>query len=395
MNIFKNIKSPAVLGEIDVYDFLDRVQNPDPEVLKTINNARFLYSTNKSKYDLIKEQLPCFTLNFDFNDRKKNDNIKNSTGFIYIDLDGTTEIDLKNEYIFATWLSLSGKGRGILVKVEGLTVDNFKDTYFEVAELLNIKSDFRADKATQYCVHSYDNNIYINNDSKTYQSKRVIKKSPNTVINIKKEKRVNTEMGEIKNLRFNNISDYDFKNEDYIVFWGEKQFISEVYMPNLIPKGMRETTLSTIAYQIRALNNGITENQLFHFIKNINQKCFPPLKDNEIEKIVKYKMRLTDIEAIQNKERRVLFNPECEFNRIEKLTIVNQALGVLKKEKSRTKIRECIDSWDYESLGKITQVKLAIETGLNIKTVEKYYKEFKMIIKKRHQAEIHPYPIEA
>lgn len=386
MNKFKNIKSPTVLGEIDVYDFIDRIKNPHPKVLKMINDARLLHSTNKLEYDSIKEQLPCFTLNFDFNNKKLNSNIKYPTGFIYIDVDDTTEIDLSNKHIFATWLSLSGKGRGVLVKVDGLTLDNFKNTYYEVSQLLSVKSDFRADKATQFCVHSYDTNIYINTDSKTYQSKEVIKKSPNTVLNIKKGRRVNTEMGVNNKLRFNNISDYDFDDEDYIVFWKAKEPISQVYVPHLILEGKRESTLSTIAYQCKALNIEMTKNELLHFLSSINQKkCIPPLPNTEIEKIANHKMSLLEIAPILNKDRRIIFNPESKLSRSEKTVIINQTLGVLKEEKSRTKIRECIDSWDYESLGNITQVKLAIETGLNIKTVEKYYKEFKLLVRKSNK----------
>ena len=386
MNTFKNIKSPTVLEEIDVYDFLDRIKNPEQEVQKRIFNARNLHSSNKSEYNLIKEQLPCFTLNFDFDNRKSNNNIKAPTGFIYIDLDGTTDIDLSNDYIFATWLSLSGKGRGILVKVDNLKLQNFKETYFDVSNLLNIKPDFRADKATQYCVHSYDNNLFINNDSKTYQSNDVIKKSPTTVLNIKKERRVNTEMVEKNKLRFNNISDYDFKNEDYIVFWEQKEEISEVYVPPFVPEGKRESILSTIAYQFKALNDRITEKELLHFISGINHKrCFPPLEDAEIEKIIKQKMRLSDIEPIANKERRIIFDPESKLNRLEKITITNQVLGELRCEKSRNTIRHCIENWEFETLGKITQQKLIDVSGLCKNTIEKYYKEFKDLIKGMNQ----------
>lgn len=388
INYFNNIFDPIVRAEIDVYDFLDRVKNPDAKIKQKIEEVRSYHSIDKSKYDLIKKQLPCFTLNFSFRETKCNSHIKESTGFIYIDLDGTTEIDLSNEYIFATWLSLSRKGRGVLVKVDGLTLDNFKNTYFEVAELLNVSPDFRADKATQYCIHSYDNNVYINNDSKTYQSIEVIKKSPTTVLNnkINKKRRVNTEMGENNKLRFNNISDYDFKDEDFIVFWEDKEPISQVYVPNLIPEGKRESILSSIAYQFRALNSEITESELLHFIRNINQKkCFLPLDDNEIEKIVKYKMSLSNIEPVLNKQRRILFDLESKLNRLEKIKIANQILGLLKMEKSRTIISECIENWDFETFGKITQTKLAKESGLNIKTVEKYYKEFKSVIRKNNK----------
>lgn len=386
MNIFKNIKNPTVLGEVDVYDFLDRIKNPEIAVLQKINEARVLYSTNKSKYDYLKSELPCFTLNFDFNIKKLNSNIKNPTGFIYIDIDGTTDIQFDNEYIFATWLSLSGNGRGVLVKVDGLTLENFRITYSDVTKLLNIESDDNANKATQFCVHSYDSNIYINNDSTAYKPTEVIKNSHNTVLTIKKGEKVNTEIGENKKLRFNNISDYDFQGEDYLVFWGDKEIISQVFIPKIITIGMRETVLSSVANQIKALNSEITKDELLHFISNVNKKrCLPPLKNNEVMRIVDYKINSNDVEPILNHERRIFFNPDCKLTRLEKTTITNQTLGKLKEEKSRTIIRECIINWDYVNNGKITQHKLAKISGLNIRTIEKYYKEFRELISENRQ----------
>ena len=38
-----------------------------------------------------------------------------------------------------SWKSLSNNGRGILVKVNGLTVDNFKSSYLSIAKELNIE----------------------------------------------------------------------------------------------------------------------------------------------------------------------------------------------------------------------------------------------------------------
>lgn len=382
MNKFKNIKSPKVLEEIDVYNFLDRVQNPENEILEKILEARKLHTTNKKEYDLIKAKLPCYTLSFNFHSTKKDINIKSATGFIYIDLDNSIEIDFTNQYIFATWLSLSATGRGILVKVEGLTKQNFATTYKEVSKLLNIHSDDGAKKASQYCVNSYDKDLHINNESITYKCKdKTIKNSPSTEI-FKKENRVRTVMGGNKILRFNNFSDYDFKGKDYIIFWEDKEFKSEVYIPKRINKGEREAILSVIAHQIRALNKNISENELYHFISYINKnRCIPSLPAKEVEKIIRYKMSLEDIQPILNCERRVIFNPDCKLNPREKRTIVNQVLGKIKSCNTVKNIEEYINNWDYESHGKITQEKLAKQTGFNIKTIEKYYGQFKGLIK--------------
>lgn len=388
INYYNNLYDPIVRGEIDIYDFLDRVKNPDKEIQNKIEQARSYHSLNKVTYDRIKEQLPCFTLNFSFVEKKENKNIQEATGFIYIDVDGTTDINLNNEYIFSSWLSLSGTGRGVLVKVDGLTLENFKDVYNAVSLLLNIESDIRANKATQYCVHSYDKDLYFNEDSRIFDCSRLFIEKKNTPIShaTSKKKRDSNVMGGNNTPKFSNIFDYDFKGEDCIVFLEKKEYIAEVYIPNIIEKGNRESCLSTIAYQIKALNPEIGQNELLHYITSINlKKCFPPLSQREVLKIVNNKIRLKDIKPILNRERRVIFDPDAKLSRKQKMLKVNQVTGLLKKEKTKKKINDAIDSWDFKVLGKITQKKLAIETALNIKTIEKYYKEFKTLINNLNQ----------
>ena len=176
ISCFNNIKDPKVLGEIDITDFVESVRSPDPLTKSLINIAREYKSIGQDgEYTKIKEKLPCFTLNFSFQDSKKNTAIKAPTGFIYIDIDGELDIDLNNNLVFASWKSLSGLGRGILVKVEGLTLSNFNTTYFDIARSINLNADKHAAKATQYNIHSYDEDLYINNDSITWYAKEEVK----------------------------------------------------------------------------------------------------------------------------------------------------------------------------------------------------------------------------
>ena len=200
LNFYNNIKDPRAQGEIDVYDFLDRIKNPDPITKKKIELARLFKSQDEiEEYQKLKAKLPCFTLNFLFHDRKSNATIKEPTGFIYIDVDGNTDIDLQNQFIFASWLSLSGQGRGILVKVDGLNLNNFNISYIEIAEKLNIEADMNASKATQYCIHSHDKEVHINNDSVTYEVKEETVITPTTLTYKKKKERMLTCWGKKKN----------------------------------------------------------------------------------------------------------------------------------------------------------------------------------------------------
>lgn len=374
INIYKNIYSPYVIREMDIYEFLDRLINPDEEIINLVYKARHYYSLgDEESYSKTKASLPCYTLNFSFHERKANESIKAPTGFIYIDLDNVSEIDLSNPYIFASWKSLSNNGRGILIKVKGLNVDNFSDTYIKITNELGIDSDKNASKPTQYNIQSYDKDTYINNDSLTWLCEETILSPTTKVFN--KKKKDSSEMGELK---FNSIHTYDFKGKPYIFFEDEKELIATVYIPNIIEQGNRNNIISTIAFQTKALNPNISMEELLALVKNINNKrCFPPLQEREIINIVRKVHQSERKEPQLNKERRIIFNPEKKLSRKQKAKHTNTLIGKQRSNRTINEIREFIDNWDVHTMGKITQTSLAKAIPKNIKTIEKYYHHFK------------------
>ena len=378
MNVFKNFTSPKVLDEIDVYTFLDYIENPEAEILSKIEEARNIYELDTEVYDNIKSTLPCYTLNFTFNNWKNNENIKETTGFIYLDVDDETEIEKSNPYIFATWLSLSGNGRGILVKVDDLTLQNFKNTYISIAKTLNIKVDEAAAKASQYTVQSFDKDVYLNNDSLTWKvENNTFKDSPITPL-IKNKRKGNPKMGENQKLRFSNIDEYDFKGNDFIYFEDEKELIAQVKVPYRIYDGGRNNIISAIAYQIKALHPEIEDDTLTTIIFSINEKrCVPKLRDNEVMEIVNKVLRLKDVEPILNVEKRFLFDPKKMLSHKQKMKMIAPIMGKRKSDKTIQKLKNIIEGWNVEKQGNITQEKLQKVSKFNIKTIERYYKLFK------------------
>ncbi|MFY0603259.1 MAG: hypothetical protein JXQ93_04875 [Flavobacteriaceae bacterium] len=384
MNVFENIKNPKVLSEIDVYTFLDHIENPETEILDKINKARSFYDSEKSEYQNIKASLPCFTLNFSFTQTKSNSTIKLPTGFIYLDIDKSTEINLENPLIFASWKSLSNNGRGILVKVNNLSLENFKTTYVELANKLNIKADIHAAKATQYCIHSYDKDLYYNDDSTTWEATKVQFKNP--PLRGYPYKKVNPKMGVKKELRFSNIDEYYFNDKDYLYFEDEKELIAQVNVPRKINKGGRNSILYAIAYQIKALNSDISYESLSKLVYFINLKrCFPMLGRNEVENILHKVHSMEEIKPEINKEKRFLFNPSKGLTFNEKMNIINPILGERRSKKTIDDLKKYIEQWDVKTHGKLTQKSLQKLSGKNIKTVEKYYKLFKKEISEINQ----------
>lgn len=378
ISCYEHVKNPIVVKEIDVYEFVEQIKQPKPLILELIDKARMHYGESEHLYNFNKLQLPCFTLNFSFNEKKANVNIKAPTGFIYLDLDNETDIDLTNELIFVSWKSISNKGRGILVKANGLTIDNFKNTYLSISKELGIEADKNAIKPSQYCLHSYDKDIYVNNDSVTWECKVIdIKESPITSLS-KKKKKDRNETGVFSKLKFDNIDDYPFEDKDYLYFRDEKIRIASVFIPKNIKKGGRNNIISSIAFQIKALNPEIKFDDFYRLIISINYShCKPVLNDDEIEKIINSAFDNEDSEPILNEERRFLFNPKKKLTHKEKMKIVNSINGKAKVEKTLKEIEIALINWDFKIQGKITINSLIKATGKCKNTIEKYYKYFK------------------
>ena len=250
INYFDSVYFPQVKEVKDIYTIMDDIKSPSPEIVETILLARKAKEGGNEKlYDNYKLSLPCFTFNFLFKNVKKNENIKAPTGFIYIDQDDCIDLDINNEYIFATWLSVSGTGRVILVRVEGLSSDNFKATYSQVSELLGVETDKDAAKATQYNIHSYDPELFHNENSLVFKAVSVNTESKEEIIkneywenelmnkvqfssNKLIKDKVTTKANNIPKINHNSIDEYDFEGKDYILFEGQKEYISKLYIPH-------------------------------------------------------------------------------------------------------------------------------------------------------------------
>jgi len=388
ISCYERLNRTEVINEIDVYHALDQIKNPKGEIIHLIKEARDLYSSGRiEEYQEIKKHLPCVTFNFRFDNRRKNVNIIEPTGFIYLDVDYITEVDLNHSLIFASWVSLSGEGRGILVKVESLNLRNFKSTYQEISEALNIKTDKRARKASQATVLSYDRNVYINNDSTVWKAHNYETKNPNTVTYNIERKKDATEIGENDKINYDNIQDLDFEGKEYIFFPDEKVWVAKAWIPQNIPVGSRNELLSSIAHQFRALNPKLSPDSFKTFVHRINlSRCEIPLESSEVNSILRKIANNKKLTPLLTTPRRIVFSKESSLSAKEKRVLTNKLNGARRRRKTLKLLTEYVRNWDYEKSGKITQKKLASISGMSVKTIENYYSKLKgdiTILKKK------------
>lgn len=391
INVYKNVFTPQVTDQIDVYEFFDRIKNPSESVLRNIELARQLFDSGENgDYNVVKTLLPCFTLNFEFKDRKSNKNIIGPTGFIYLDVDSNDGVDITHPLVFSAWKSLSQRGWGLLVKVEGLSLQNFKSTYTSIAEALNFPVDLNAGKATQYCIHSYDKKLYVNDNSLLYKAtlagmeegrinspKGEHINTPSTSVSINSKRRVTQAVGVNQPLRHHNLDETEFNGSDYLVYFKRKHQYARLYVPQIIYTGSRNNVLYLIGYQLRALNPWIGEARFSSLLHGLNEKaCEIPLPEKEVDRLVFNILSIEEdeLQPILNAECRLVFNPESKLSKSLRRTITNGVLGQIKSNRTINELQKVVKKWDSKANGKLTQKKLATVSGKNIKTVEKYYR---------------------
>ncbi|WP_417443626.1 BT4734/BF3469 family protein [Joostella sp.] len=355
--------------------------------------AREMYGVDKNEYDRIKQScLPCYALNFEFHSGRKKELIKDSTGYIYLDVDGETDFDYKHHLVYASWVSLSGNGRGVLVKTEEVNPNNFSYVYTELSNALNIETDKYASKPTQPNVLSYDPEIYINVNSEIWNSNSSLEfPHYNYITNNKKEKKhdVNVTGVNFSNLRFNNLCDIaeqiDFNGELYKDFPDKIEY-AEAYLPyGKILEGSRNNVLYSYAKQIRALSVYINTTSLYRLIYKANKdKCVPMLEEGELKQIINSVMSIPDNQLVPlyNKRRRFFYNSDYDLSVLQRKQISMKAINEGRKEKSIQKITEVINNWNFVEDGKITQKSIDKKSTLNIKTIETHYHVFKKDIKR-------------
>jgi hypothetical protein len=378
INNFENCKSPEVLGKISIEEFLHKIKYGDENLLN-IKSAR-QYGKGHLEYNKIKiKKLPTFRFNFLYKDYAKDINAIKATGLIYIDVDENKEI-LDSEYIFAKWRSLSNTGYGILVKVNNLTLDNFKDVYSSLGIILDINVDYVAGKAIQQNVLSYDPNLYYNTNSKVYECK-IIEKAPFS--SIKKEKKcIVVNDASIKE-RADNTHEYfvgENYDKDYLYFENYVN-ICAPYMPwHGVNEGNRNNLLFRILSQFALLNPKFGKEYLLEKGQYFNKKMNPKLSQGEIYSIIHSvieKRKGGTLEFYYNQKRLIIFNPDKKLTLSEKCQITGAIVGRRRSEKTQLAIYQILENWDFEEFGKITQ-KLVIDISkFSRRTVQKYWIYFK------------------
>jgi hypothetical protein len=185
------------------------------------------------------------------------------------------------------------------------------------------------------------------------------------------------------NIRFNNLDEFDFGNNDYIIAQGELfNYVEAKIKHKIMYDKYRLSALIKFGTNILYLNPGITIEQLIKLLFVQRYKFHTNLPMTEITKIGVYlhKKHVEGTLVHNNKGRRILFNPKSSLNGKDKRVITLNVVSQLKKKETISKISNLIQNWNYDVYGKCTGVKIVELTNISKKTVLLHLKHYRDII---------------
>ena len=357
--LFKNIKETSTPYHLNIDDILKRIQRGDSkEKILKIRSEK-----EKSKRNELKKNLPSICFSGKFRERSANKIIEHS-GFICLDFDDFNDLEevqsykesfTKDEYTYACFISPSGNGLKVLVKIPNEKHNHKK--YFEALEdYYNTKHfDISGSDVSRVCYESFDADIYINKESKVFTDK----------LETKEYSHYNTQ--EIK---------VPLKNEGEIIRrldkWWHKNFGFVLGKRNenifKLACAFSEFGISQFSCE-KHLNqyveDGFTTKELLRTIQSAYKKTKHSFDTKYFEdsEITDYVNRQYSSGVSEEKIRNELKQKGYEEEDIE--TIVDEA-----------KEHESIDVfWTISSKGKVTIISKKLKDYLKQKGYSKYYPE--------------------
>ncbi len=138
-------------------------------------------SENKMEaYEKAKKSLPAFTPSGKFVGGRKLEFLTEYSKFMILDIDKLSTTDLQksksiaaqSEFTFACFISPSGNGLKILVKIDTPKTEH-KETFLKVQahyeNILKLEIDKSGKDVTRLCFYSWDENLFINENSKIFE----------------------------------------------------------------------------------------------------------------------------------------------------------------------------------------------------------------------------------
>jgi hypothetical protein len=345
-----------------------------PTVLKRIKEGEYSQLIEDEKHltpEFRNISLPYFKPTF-------NDSLHKLTQLIYGDITGFDNIeDVKDHlkrfpFIHSAWSSYDNRGIGLLIQCEGLTIDCFMSNWKEVQNILGLEFGPQTKRLDLKVIVPSDEDIYINENVQPFKAIQNDEVEP-----------VNKSNKFIFQTQF---SPEIFKGKDHLIFPNGIDFL-KVYLPKdgIILNELRVKVLPAIIATIIQLNHETkSQEEILKLTYALNNKhCVKPFSKKVFYDIFNdiYQNHLDGTMEVKYIKRKLIFNPESNLSKKEKLTLAGQLAGKIRKDDTFNKLKSIV-----ESLDKPTQVKVAQVSGCGIATVKRHWSKLKPFITPMKQA---------
>ena len=181
MNIsyYPLVNKPSAPKGVEVVRVLDDIQSG--KYKREISKIRF--QETKKERDALKIKLCGYTFAGTFTTRNKV-SLKKSSGLACLDFDHVKDLNKtsqeinNDEYTFSSFVSPSGDGLKVLVKIPPVGDDKtYKEYYYSIMEHYNkySETDLSTVDICRFTFVSYDEDLYLNLESKTFTDKFIAK----------------------------------------------------------------------------------------------------------------------------------------------------------------------------------------------------------------------------
>lgn len=261
ITLFKTVKDVHTPFIVEIDYVLEQIKtNKVKDLVDKIRSEK-----DKQKKSDLKEQLPAICFSGEFKQRSKLGLIKHS-GFLCLDFDKFENKDklleakehiISSEYTYACFISPSGNGLKVVVKIPECNSSEHEEYYLGIGEYFNIENiDTKTKDVSRVCYASCDSDIYINKNSILWKDKIVYQQ---------KEYKNNT-----PSLQLTDIN----KVITYLKLWWDKKYSFN--------EGSRNENLYILA---NAFNEfGVPKNEAEQYLNQFIQEDF---KEKEIQLLIK------------------------------------------------------------------------------------------------------------
>lgn len=390
VSTYANYEGREHTGDVTLSEVLDRIRTGDPKVTE----LRRLLSEGHDKRgplcEPLKRSIPAFAPNALLSPgQKSNSRVIRPTGLVYVDLDdhgcaGDAEKLMARPECVAAFRSVSGEGYGCLMAIEGLTVDNFSDLQRAYIEIIGVCVDRNALGLSRGCVVSHDPDIYVNPDPVPFAlPEKVCFSAPP----VKNEGASASDVHSCdRTPRFQTqLDDSEYGDDDFKVIPEGRTFLRGHLMG--VREGNRNSRMRTLCAVIVHNNPKITLEALRSWMFRANAQWLSrtcrPLPVKEIASMCAWtharhlEGKLTHHKARQKK---VWFKDGCGLTPTEKRKVAGREIAKLKVDAAKEKIYKAIEELQSGTT-KITQDTVSKLTGMNLRTVKRYWPEFKEYVK--------------